>query len=115
MKEQISYLNDSLVNTYSVLSDAIVSQQEELTTTKDEMAASIASLQEQDAYLEDSLVNTYSVLADAISSQQEELTTRIDDLETRVLNIEDTVATGLPVMRDMIYGLSDDLKNLEEG
>lgn len=114
MKEQITYLNDSLVNTYSVLSDAIVSQQEELTTTKDEMAASIASLQEKDAYLEDSLVNTYSVLADAISSQQEELTTRIDDLETRVLNIEDTVATGLPVMRDMIYGLSDDLKNLEE-
>lgn len=114
MKEQITYLNDSLVNTYSVLSDAIVSQQEELTTTKDEMAASIASLQEKDAYLEDSLVNTYSVLSDAISSQQEELTTRIDDLETRVLNIEDTVATGLPVMRDMIYGLSDDLKNLEE-
>ncbi|MEN6591343.1 MAG: S-layer homology domain-containing protein [Fervidobacterium sp.] len=114
MKEQISYLNDSLVNTYSVLSDAIVSQQEELTTTKDEMAASIASLQEKDAYLEDSLVNTYSVLSDAISSQQEELTTRIDDLETRVLNIEDTVATGLPVMRDMIYGLSDDLKNLED-
>jgi len=114
MKEQITYLDDSLVNTYSVLSDAIVSQQEELTTTKDEMAASIASLQEKDAYLEDSLVNTYSVLADAISSQQEELTTRIDDLETRVLNIEDTVATGLPVMRDMIYGLSDDLKNLEE-
>jgi len=114
MKEQIAYLDDSLVNTYSVLSDAIVSQQEELTTTKDEMAASIASLQEKDAYLEDSLVNTYSVLSDAISSQQEELTTRIDDLETRVLNIEDTVATGLPVMRDMIYGLSDDLKNLEE-
>ncbi len=114
MKEQITYLDDSLVNTYSVLSDAIVSQQEELTTTKDEMAASIASLQEKDAYLEDSLVNTYSVLSDAISSQQEELTTRIDDLETRVLNIEDTVATGLPVMRDMIYGLSDDLKNLEE-
>jgi len=114
MKEQIAYLDDSLVNTYSVLSDAIVSQQEELTATKDEMAASIASLQEKDAYLEDSLVNTYSVLSDAISSQQEELTTRIDDLETRVLNIEDTVATGLPVMRDMIYGLSDDLKNLEE-
>ncbi len=114
MKEQIAYLDDSLVNTYSVLSDAIVSQQEELTTTKDEMAASIVSLQEKDAYLEDSLVNTYSVLSDAISSQQEELTTRIDDLETRVLNIEDTVATGLPVMRDMIYGLSDDLKNLEE-
>ncbi|HQG02272.1 MAG TPA: S-layer homology domain-containing protein, partial [Fervidobacterium sp.] len=39
MKEQITYLDDSLVNTYSVLSDAIVSQQEELTTTKDEMAA----------------------------------------------------------------------------
>jgi len=121
MKEQISYLNDSLVNTYSVLSDAIVSQQEELTTTKDELAASIVSLQEKDAYLEDSLVNTYSVLSDAISSQQEELTTkqeelttRIDNLETRVLNIEDTVATGLPVMRDMIYGLSDDLKNLED-
>jgi len=47
MKEQISYLNDSLVNTYSVLSDAIVSQQEELTTTKDELAASIVSLQEK--------------------------------------------------------------------
>ncbi len=114
MKEQIAYLDDSLVNTYSVLSDAIVSQQEELTTTKDEMAASIASLQEKDAYLEDSLVNTYSVLSDAISSQQEELTTRIGDLETRVLNIEDTIATGLPVMRDMIYGLSENLENLEE-
>ncbi|HRD21090.1 MAG TPA: S-layer homology domain-containing protein, partial [Fervidobacterium sp.] len=49
MKEQIAYLDDSLVNTYSVLSDAIVSQQEELTATKDEMAASIASLQEKDA------------------------------------------------------------------
>ena len=76
--------------------------------------AQIDSLQEKDAYLEDSLVNTYSVLSDAISNQQEELTTRIDNLETRVLNIEDTVATGLPVMRDMIYGLSDDLKNLED-
>lgn len=74
------YLNDSLVNTYSVLSDAIVSQQEELTTTKDELLQVLLVCKEKDAYLEDSLVNTYSVLSDAISSQQEELTTKQEEL-----------------------------------
>lgn len=86
-----------------------------------EMSDAIETAQLQIAYVEDSLVNTYSVLSEALMNQQEEFTAttseisgRIDELETRVLNIEDTIATGLPVIRDMVYGLSEDLKTLED-
>jgi len=99
----------------------LTAEDEELAAKISEMSDAIETAQLQIAYVEDSLVNTYSVLSEALMNQQEEFTAttseisgRIDELETRVLNIEDTIATGLPVIRDMVYGLSEDLKTLED-
>ncbi|KAF2961898.1 S-layer homology domain-containing protein [Fervidobacterium sp. 2310opik-2] len=51
---------------------------------------------------------------DELSNSISDLTEKTDELETRVLNIENTLETGLPVLRDAIYGLSEDLANAQE-
>jgi len=99
IKEQISYLNDSLVNTYSVLSDAIVSQQEELTTTKDEMAASVVNLKEETndkiGTLEDrvTLLENQAISLDQIVADTKADKTDVEDLAAKVDNVEKTAGT----------------------
>jgi len=43
-----------------------------------------------------------------------ELDERISAVETDILNIKNTIDTGLPALRDMLYELSDNLAALEE-
>ncbi|AFG35965.1 hypothetical protein QQE94_08980 [Fervidobacterium pennivorans subsp. shakshaketiis] len=61
----------------------------------------------------------YDVLGTKVSSDEfetvlAELDERISELETKVLNIQSTIDTGLPALRDMLYELSANLAALEE-
>jgi len=61
----------------------------------------------------------YDVLGTKVSSDDfetalAELDGRISELETKVLNIQSTVDTGLPALRDMLYELSANLAAVEE-
>lgn len=37
----------------------------------------------------------------------------LSELEVRLLNIENTLSTGLPAIRDIVYGLSEEIKGVE--
>lgn len=61
----------------------------------------------------------YDVLGTKVSSDDfetalAELDGRISELETKVLNIQSTIDTGLPALRDMLYELSANLAAVEE-
>jgi len=61
----------------------------------------------------------YDVLGTKVSSDDfetalAELDGRISELETKVLNIQSTIDTGLPALRDMLYELSSNLASTEE-
>lgn len=61
----------------------------------------------------------YDVLSTKVSSDDfetalAELDGRISELETKVLNIQSTIDTGLPALRDMLYELSANLAAVEE-
>jgi chromosome segregation ATPase len=61
----------------------------------------------------------YDVLGTKVSSDEfetvlAELDGRISELETKVLNIQSTIDTGLPALRDMLYELSANLAAVEE-
>lgn len=61
----------------------------------------------------------YDVLGTKVSSDDfetalAELDGRISELETKVLNIQSTIDTGLPALRDLLYELSANLAAVEE-
>jgi len=61
----------------------------------------------------------YDVLGTKVSSDEletvlAELDGRISEIETKVLNIQSTIDTGLPALRDMLYELSANLAAVEE-
>uniref|UniRef100_A0A7V4KE39 Uncharacterized protein n=1 Tax=Fervidobacterium pennivorans TaxID=93466 RepID=A0A7V4KE39_FERPE len=61
----------------------------------------------------------YDVLGTKLSSEEfeavlTELDDRLSELETKVLNIQSTIDTGLPALRDMLYELSANLAAMEE-
>lgn len=43
----------------------------------------------------------------------EEFAQNLSELEVRLLNIENTLSTGLPAIRDIVYGLSEEIKGVE--
>lgn len=60
------------------------------------------------------LQNSFEASNSELASYVENMASQLDELETRLLNIESTIETGLPAIRDMVYGLSEDLANAQE-
>lgn len=54
------------------------------------------------------------VSVDDFEAFKAEIETRLSELEVQVLNIQNTLDTGMPALREMIYGLSESVANLEE-
>lgn len=105
----------------SAKDDELANSIKELSNKVDELAAQFEMLQAKIDDVNESIANVYDTLSNGILSVQEnltileaELTARLDELETRILNIESTIETGLPAIRDMVYGLSEDLANAQE-
>jgi|GEM_PF-409293 len=106
LDKKTSAKDEELSNSLSIVSQKI-----------DELASQLEKVQAKIDDINENIANVYSTLSDAILSLQEELATltaRLDELETRILNMESTISTGLPAIRDMVYGLSEDLANTKE-
>ncbi|MEN3043083.1 MAG: S-layer homology domain-containing protein [Fervidobacterium sp.] len=117
LRKQIADLDKKTSAKSDELSKAIL----ELSARVDELKSQLEMLQSKIEDTNETVANIYNTLSDAILSLREDLTlleetlaARIDELETRILNIESTMNTGLPALRTLIYGLSEELANAEE-
>ncbi|MGC9772598.1 hypothetical protein [Fervidobacterium islandicum] len=59
-------------------------------------------------------LDEFEVALSEIEGTFAELNERLSELETKVLNIQSTIDTGLPALRDMLYELSANLAALDE-
>jgi DNA repair exonuclease SbcCD ATPase subunit len=128
VQARLNELDEAVANSYTTLSDAIMGLQEELNTSNGELKELLETKADKEAFA--SLVSTvelleeyvnmiYDVLGTKVSSEEfetvmTELDVRLSELETKVLNIQSTIDTGLPAIRDMVYELSSNLAALEE-
>ncbi len=117
LRKQIADLDKKTSAKDGELSNSIV----ELSQKVSDLSEQLGTLQSKIEDLNEMVSNIYNTLSEAIIGIQESLTTleaslseKNDELETRILNIENTLKVGLPVLRDAIYGLSEDLANAQE-
>ncbi|AFG35972.1 S-layer homology domain-containing protein [Fervidobacterium pennivorans subsp. shakshaketiis] len=127
-ESRLNDLDETIANSYAILSDAIMGIQEELNTSNNEMKdlletkadkETLATLVSRVELLEEYVNMIYDVLGTKVSAEDFEaamagLDDRLSELETKVLNIQSTIDTGLPAIRDMLYELSSNLASLEE-
>lgn len=116
LRKQISDLDKKTATADAELSKAI-----------EELNATIELLKSKYDDLSETVASIYDMLSQAILGLQEdfaafkavladkfsEIEARLDELEVRVLNIESNLGTALPALRDLIYGLSENLSQLE--
>ncbi|MFN4268748.1 MAG: S-layer homology domain-containing protein [Fervidobacterium pennivorans] len=128
VEARLNELDEAVANSYTTLSDAIMGLQEELNTSNSELKELLETKADKEAFaslvsrvelLEEYVNMIYDVLGTKVSSEEFEATTteldnRLSELETKVLNIQSTIDTGLPAIRDMVYELSSNLAALEE-
>lgn len=128
VEAKLNELDEAVANSYTTLSDAIMGLQEELNTSNSELKELLETKADKEAFaslvsrvelLEEYVNMIYDVLGTKISSEEfetamTELDVRLSELETKVLNIQSTIDTGLPAIRDMVYELSSNLAALEE-
>jgi DNA repair exonuclease SbcCD ATPase subunit len=128
VQARLNELDEAVANSYTTLSDAIMGLQEELNTSNSELKELLETKADKEAFaslvsrvelLEEYVNMIYDVLGTKVSSEEFEATTteldnRLSELETKVLNIQSTIDTGLPAIRDMVYELSSNLAALEE-
>ncbi|WP_372590405.1 S-layer homology domain-containing protein [Fervidobacterium pennivorans subsp. carthaginiensis] len=127
-ESRLNDLDETIANSYAILSDAIMGIQEELNTSNNEMKdlletkadkETLATLVSRVELLEEYVNMIYDVLGTKVSAEDFEaamagLDDRLSELETKVLNIQSTIDMGLPAIRDMLYELSSNLASLEE-
>jgi chromosome segregation ATPase len=128
VQARLNELDEAVANSYTTLSDAIMGLQEELNTSNSELKELLETKADKEAFaslvsrvelLEEYVNMIYDVLGIKVSSEEfetamTELDVRLSELETKVLNIQSTIDTGLPAIRDMVYELSSNLAALEE-
>lgn len=128
VEARLNELDEAAANSYRTLSDAILGLQEELNTSNSELKELLETKADKEAFaslvsrvelLEEYVNMIYDVLGTKVSSEEfetamTELDVRLSELETKVLNIQSTIDTGLPAIRDMVYELSSNLAALEE-
>ncbi|WP_448378529.1 S-layer homology domain-containing protein [Fervidobacterium sp.] len=128
VETRLNELDEAIANSYTTLSDAIMGIQEELNTSNSELKELLETKVDKEAFaslvsrvelLEEYVNMIYDVLGTKVSSEEfetvmTELDDRLSELETKVLNIQSTIDTGLPAIRDMVYELSSNLAALEE-
>ncbi|WP_448384929.1 S-layer homology domain-containing protein [Fervidobacterium sp.] len=128
VETRLNELDEAIANSYTTLSDAIMGIQEELNTSNSELKELLETKVDKEAFaslvsrvelLEEYVNMIYDVLGTKVSSEEfetvmTELDDRLSELETKVLNIQSTLDTGLPAIRDMVYELSSNLAALEE-
>lgn len=128
VEARLNELDEAVANSYTTLSDAIMGLQEELNTSNSELKELLETKADKEAFaslvsrvelLEEYVNMIYDVLGTKVSSEEfetamTELDVRLSELETKVLNIQSTIDTGLPAIRDMVYELSSNLAALEE-
>uniref|UniRef100_A0A7V4KBH5 SLH domain-containing protein n=1 Tax=Fervidobacterium pennivorans TaxID=93466 RepID=A0A7V4KBH5_FERPE len=110
LRKQIADLNKNLTAQISELNSKTDGKvdKEELETIK-----SRVELLEEYANMIYDLLGT-KVSSDEFESALADLDSRLSELETQVLNIQNTLDTGLPAIRDMVYELYNNLTALEE-
>lgn len=101
------------------LSKDVNAKLEELTKASDEKLSQIDTLMNRIELLEEYVNMIYEMVGTKVSTEDfetfnSELDERISTIETDLLNVKNTVDTGLPALRDMLYELSDNLAALEE-
>lgn len=110
LRKQIADLNKNLTAQISELNSKTDGKvdKEELETLR-----SRVELLEEYANMIYDLLGT-KVSSDEFESALADLDSRLSELETQVLNIQNTLDTGLPAIRDMVYELYNNLTALEE-
>jgi DNA repair exonuclease SbcCD ATPase subunit len=103
LQEQIAGLNEILTGLAAQIGDTDYLLRKAIENAQKDLQAKIDTKADS------------SALENAVKDLQAKIDTKADsELETKVLNIQSTIDTGLPALRDMLYELSANLAAVEE-
>jgi hypothetical protein len=103
LQEQIAGLNEILTGLAAQIGDTDYLLRKAIENAQKDLQAKINTKADS------------SALENAVKDLQAKIDTKADsELETKVLNIQSTIDTGLPALRDLLYELSANLAAVEE-